>query len=325
MKYVKKAAFITLMLPLILLLSYVCSVLFSAKIILATSLLAIVFMIVMNCEDSCDLFEKRLDFDFPFSENDSEQVTAYIINMDSAKERLKYVQDQVKKLKIPHKRIAAVDGNKIKNMEEIVDIESYKAFFKMLPEPGTIGCFLSHEKAWRSFLESGDEFALVFEDDVSFNPEELQEMIGRLIKHKHLWDIVGLELLHDGNPLKLITLSIRSSLCIYLTQVTHAGAYLINRKAALALLEKMYPIKMPVDHYITLSWEFGTKFCGIEPRFVHQKFGDSQIKVGEPQKLSFGDMLGEDLLLTHFVYHFYTSAMKTLYNMYTYIFHSFGF
>lgn len=324
MKYIKKAAFITLILPLILIFSYICSVLFSAKIVFATALLIITIIIAIDFENSCDLFKKNFNLDMRFSESDSCKITAYIINMDSAKERLKYVQDQVKKLKIPYKRIPAVDGNELKNIEEIVDIESYKAFFKMLPEPGTIGCFLSHEKVWRKFLASKDEFALVFEDDVSFDPQELQEIISQLTKHKNLWDIVGLELLHNGNPVKLITLSMKRSLCIYLTQVTHTGAYLINRKAAFALLEKMYPIKMPIDHYFTMSWEFGTKFCGVEPRLVHQNFGGSQIKEEKIQKMSFQEMFYDDLLLTHFIYHIYSSGMKTLYNTYTYLLHLFN-
>ena len=34
-----------------------------------------------------------------------------------------------------------------------LDYERFKSYFKMLPERGTIGCSLSHEKALKKFLD----------------------------------------------------------------------------------------------------------------------------------------------------------------------------
>ncbi len=245
------------------------------------------------------------------------KVTAYILNLDRAIERLQFILPQVLDLGIPYERIPAIDGNTLngKELANIADIESYKNYFKMFPEPGTIGCTLSHEKALKSFLSSDNEFAVIFEDDVQFDPKELSEIITSVIEKKHLWDIVGFELNHNGNPLKIANISQKKYLALYMTNVKHAGAYIINRVAAHKLLKKIYPIKMPFDHYYTHSWEFRLIFCGIEPRVVEQKFGDSQIKSANYKKIK-----SLSILIRNAIYNVYTSLMHIMYNFYCYLF-----
>jgi glycosyl transferase family 25 len=197
----------------------------------------------------------------------------------------------------------------------MVDYESYKNFFKMAPENGTIGCFLSHEAAWKRFMESDNEFAVIFEDDAQFEPQQLANTIASLIEEKLLWDIVGLELNHHGSPVTVKELSCGKRLVAYLTNVKHSGAYMINRNAARLLWQKIYPIKMPIDHYFTRSWEFGLKFCGIEPRLVKQALGDSQIKSENLiRKKSVG------IFIRNIAYNICTSVMHTAYNLCCYIY-----
>jgi glycosyl transferase family 25 len=193
----------------------------------------------------------------------------------------------IRALQLPTEIISAIDGKAMsrQEIESISDVESYKNFFKMQPEVGTIGCSLSHEKTWRRFLESDNEFAIIFEDDVKFHPAELRETVKLVMEKKALWDIVNFETKHGGCPVKITELRNQKCLVFYLTNVTHAGCYLINRKAARKLLDNFYPIKMPLDHYFTTTWELDLKFVGIEPRIVFQRFGDSQIKTASPKKI----------------------------------------
>ncbi|GHT96634.1 hypothetical protein FACS1894122_15100 [Alphaproteobacteria bacterium] len=241
-----------------------------------------------------------------------------VINLDRATERLSYVLPNISALCIPYEVVSAIDGKELsqETVESIVDIESYVKFFKMLPEPGTIGCSLSHEKALKRFLESDNEFAVIFEDDVSFDPAQLSEIIKELMEKKHLWDIVSFELNHHGHPMKIAQLSHEKSLVFYLTNVKHAGAYMINRDTACKLLKYFYPIKMPFDHYFTRSWELGIKFCGVEPRIVEQKFGNSQIKVSESKKIRSARILAHN-----FCYNVSTSIKQTAYNLFCYLSH----
>jgi GR25 family glycosyltransferase involved in LPS biosynthesis len=186
----------------------------------------------------------------------------------------------------------------------------------MFPEPGTVGCSLSHKIAWELFLESADEFAVIFEDDIKFDPQELSETIAAVMEKKHLWDIVGFELNHRGFPLTTAVLSNNKKLVVHLTNVKHAGAYIINRRAARLLLQKFYPIKMPVDHYYTRAWEFGIRFCGVEPRPVMQEFGDSQIKIKQTRER----VETLQVMFANFFYNIHTSLMFFWYNFYCFKF-----
>jgi glycosyl transferase family 25 len=239
----------------------------------------------------CDNFDDH--------EVSSGKIGAYLINLDRATERLNFVMPSISALGFQVERISAIDGRNLSKTQinSIVDEKTYRMIFKMLPEKGTIGCSLSHEKAWRAFLKSDNEFAIIFEDDVKFDPDELSQTIKSVIEKKSLWDIANFETKHRGCPIRISKLNDdkydenhdgkyeTKYLVRYLTNVTHAGCYLINRKAAHELLLKFYPIKMPVDHYFTTCWEFDLRFAGIEPRIVSQKFGNSQIKTLPPRKI----------------------------------------
>jgi len=208
-------------------------------------------------------------------------IIAYLINLDRSKKRLSYVQPKIKQLDIPMERISAIDGVKLSKTEikNSVDLESYHNFLGHNPRMGTIGCSLSHIKAWQAFLASDKEFAIIFEDDVSFNPQQVKEAIVNLLAYPDKWDIANLETYHHGFPLTIQNFDNGTRIVVYLNDITHAGAYVLNRNAAELLLQKALPIKIPIDHYFTRGWEFGLKFTGVEPRLVKQGYGDSEIEV----------------------------------------------
>lgn len=256
--------------------------------------------------------ESHLDFKI-HSEFISDSVGAFLINLDRATDRLEFVKPHVDQLGIPVERISAVDGSLLSDeeIEKVCDKERFKKYFKMMPERGTIGCSLSHKKAWRRFLESEYEFALIFEDDVVFNPHELKSCVESAIEKKDLWDVLSFEMIHDGWPVKVANLHVDKWMSLYLANVTHSGCYLLNRNAAKKLLEKFYPIVVPVDHYITASWEFDIKFAGVEPRIVTQNFGNSQIKTDSVQKID--DL---SIKISNAVFNIRRSVVRFLYNLY---------
>ena len=203
----------------------------------------------------------------------------YLINLARSTKRLEYVRPNIEALNLPWQRIEAVDGKMLseEKISSILDSKQYIIYQGSYPNRGTLGCSLSHIKAWQKFLGTNDSYAIIMEDDITFQPFKLKKVLQELASMPDVWDIVNLELSHNGLPLRLRHLP-ENDLSIYLTEVTHAGAYLLNRKAAHILLEKALPIKMPIDHYFTRSWEFGLKFTGIEkPRLISQQFGDSEI------------------------------------------------
>jgi glycosyl transferase family 25 len=246
-------------------------------------------------------------------------VGAYVISLDRSVARYEKIKPFLEKLSLPVEKINAVDGAKLpfKEIEKKVDINSYINFMGKAPQRGTIGCSLSHIKTWEAFLASDFEYALIFEDDVTFNPSLVLNSIQDLITHSTMWDMVIFEIHHRGLPLMVEYLPhVNRELSVYLTSITHSGAYLINRATARKFLAKALPIKMPIDHYFTRSWELDVRILGIEPRIVHQTFGDSEInktkRVGENANL-------EKINIPRFVFNVESAIMRFFYNISLYV------
>jgi glycosyl transferase, family 25 len=204
----------------------------------------------------------------------------YTINLKQHTQKYEDTYNQLSHLGWPIHRIEAIDGKKLsdEDLKQYTDLLSYQAFERLNPNKGTIGCSLSHFEAWQEFLKSDYEFALITEDDIEFDPVALKISIENLTHHKELWDINLFEIFHYGLPVHGLPLTINKfdndgrAINVYLLDIIHAGAYLINRNAASKLLSKALPIKMPVDHYFTRGWELGNLvITGVEPRIVSQK------------------------------------------------------
>lgn len=205
----------------------------------------------------------------------------FVINLDRSKERLLKIQPLVDQLGFNVERIAAIDGSLLSadEIKEKVNEKKYLQHMGDFPKRGTIGCSLSHIKTWEKFLQSNSGFAIIFEDDVSFDPVKMKQIIEELLLNQKLWDVVSFEIHRKGTPLTIKKLKNDQKLVLYLTEITDAGAYIINRQAAEKLLARALPINIPIDLYYGRSWEFGFKFTGIEnPRLIQQTFGDSEIR-----------------------------------------------
>lgn len=207
-----------------------------------------------------------------------EDIAAYVINFDKSGDRYQHIQPLVAELGYPYERISAVDGSKLQEAEldDLVNFSNFRRFTGRNPRRRNIEGSLSHLNVWRNFLKSGHKYALVLEDDMQFDPAKLRGVIEQLQFYPHLWDITSFEVSHRGAPVDLAKLG-GTDLVLYLTRVSHIGAYIINRDAAQKLLARALPIQMPIDHYFTRSWEFGLIFAGVEPRAV-QQVGASEIK-----------------------------------------------
>lgn len=210
-------------------------------------------------------------------------IQAYVINLDKSKERLAYITPQLQNLGYNFERIRAVYGKEIPQ-EERDRLVSNKLNRENIA-PGVIGCYLSHMKTWKTFLESKHKYALIFEDDVKFDHKTLRKVVDGILQTKSKWDIVNIDLFHYGYPSAVEKIpGTECSLCKYRTRVSHMGCYIINRNAAIKLLSKALPILMEVDQYFSRSWELGTVFRGVEPRIVRQEFGDSEIMSQKPKE-----------------------------------------
>ncbi|MSO13575.1 glycosyltransferase family 25 protein [Rickettsiales endosymbiont of Trichoplax sp. H2] len=267
---------------------------------------------VLNNKQNSKLTKDNLSTPYN-SHYTKDSIGIYLINLKRSKDRLRTIKPLLEQLNMPYTIVQAVDGNFIpkEKINHLVDFNNYNKYLGHSPKLGTIGCSMSHFKVWKQFLESNNQFALVLEDDISFNPNLFRKIIGKSLRISELWDILSFDISHGGLPIKIKKIINKYSLNYYLFNISHAGAYLINRDAAYKQLKSSLPIKMPVDHYFLRSWEFDVKFAGIEPRIVYQTFGDSEINNVKDTK----NIKVKKDKLQKFVFIIKTEIIRFIYNL----------
>ena len=234
--------------------------------------------LIGNCnilKDDVTFNEKEYSTEFSIDD-----VKIFVINLDKSIDRWNRLNPLLKDLGIEHERISGVLGAALPDSEKqtLVDHDQYNNFMSIKADNGTIGCYMSHIKVWKEFLKSGYKYAIVMEDDINFTPGELKTVIDDLKNTDRDWDIVSLNLAHDGWPVFVDEIgNTGKNLVRYRRRVSLTGCYMLTRSGAVKLLKKALPIKMPVDYYFVRSWELGTVFYGLEPRMVFQVDPESEI------------------------------------------------
>jgi glycosyl transferase family 25 len=141
---------------------------------------------------------------------------------------------------VPFVRVSAIEGKTL-----TFPIEGYDAFMFFWNEgreasPGEIGCYLSHIKALKMFLESGKEFAIICEDDAMPIPESY-EAVKQAIVHSETWDLLRLcgGRIKSSFPYQMLVQG--HHLCTSITDMIPATAYVVTRCAAEKLIQKLLP------------------------------------------------------------------------------------
>jgi glycosyl transferase family 25 len=200
-------------------------------------------------------------------------VGIFLINLDRSPERLTRLLPLMSKLPYPLERVPGVDGQALgpERLKELAATHEFYAYMGRPPARGEVGCFLGHVNAWRQLLRSPYAYALIFEDDVAFDPSVVERVVDDLIKQRHLWDICNLDIRPKGcSKTGYFTLKKLqdTSLRVYYDGVYFTDAYLINRKAARALLKHVVPMGVTVEDYFARPWEFGLKYTAVCPNVV---------------------------------------------------------
>lgn len=174
------------------------------------------------------------------------QVLVFAINLRNASHRWVFIRRQCEGIGLAPLRIAAFTGAETLPKDIVWTVDELLCKGWCRPE---IGCLLSHMAAWRSFLATANEFALILEDDVIFGRDA-----------RKVIDTVAF----DSNPhlIKLETwfhstfinrnpdYFISHNTAIHRLRSLHKGsaAYLINRPAAELLLGLLSRVPSRADN-----------------------------------------------------------------------------
>ncbi|WP_372808411.1 glycosyltransferase family 25 protein [Pontiella sp.] len=213
-------------------------------------------------------------------------MNAYVINLPDAAERREHVQTKLAAEGIDMVLVEAVLGRALELPHPDYDETAYRLRHGKRTNLSELGCYFSHIKALGMFLESGHEHALILEDDVDWSVD-LRGVLDAALAHAQRFDLLRLEGTHSGSPVKVADMQNGFSLCCNLSRYTGSGAYLVNRKAAAAMVDQLRPMRLPYDHAFDREWTFGITALSLRPAPIHQRkdFG-SQI-VGQTSYKSF--------------------------------------
>lgn len=191
------------------------------------------------------------------------RLDVYLINLDRAETRRDAMLSKLAEAGLSAQRIAAIDGKLLSFPTPDFCALSYGALHGRRTCPPEVGCYLSHVECAKTFLKGDADFALILEDDVIFADDFLQT-IDDAICHAQDWDILRLTTVNRGRKFPFKTISPDRQLAIALTREKGAGAYIINRKAADWIANRLLPMRLAYD--IAYDLEF---FTGLMAAFVY--------------------------------------------------------
>jgi GR25 family glycosyltransferase involved in LPS biosynthesis len=166
----------------------------------------------------------------------------YWINLQRSKDRADKMTKFLANIDMPEEKIVRVnafDGHA--GLTDIMHMFHFMNKTKYKMTPGAYGCLLSHLETIRRFYESGEERALILEDDVNLEAMPYWDKpISQIIEEAPKdWQIISLKW---GHPLaEPSTLYTRWSELCYFT-----AAYIINRAGAEKIVNACWRENVPV-------------------------------------------------------------------------------
>lgn len=94
---------------------------------------------------------------------------AYVINLERRTDRREHVEQELSKMPyIDFEIVKAVDGRAMTPEEKSkrFDIDKFEKRYSKQADNGAVGCELSHQKCYKKIVNSSENYALIFEDDM---------------------------------------------------------------------------------------------------------------------------------------------------------------
>ena len=189
---------------------------------------------------------------------------AFILNLEAAADRWSAVTDRFARTKIEPVRVPAIQGANLSLPIPEFDGRRFHRLHGRATNLREIGCYLSHVAAMRAFLETDDAHGLICEDDI-VPRANLEAVLASATGHARHWNVLRVTGLGDGVPVRVRALCGDAHLCISLGRVKGAGAYVVDRTAARAFVDRLLPMWLPFDHAVDREWWFGLRAAYVLP------------------------------------------------------------
>lgn len=195
----------------------------------------------------------------------------FVINLSRASDRWAFTCENLKSAGLEFVRVEAIDGSHLLLPHPNVSERGLRWMHGSKPNMALVGSYLSHLNALKQFLDSGDNFGVIAEDDIA--PQDFcRKAIEESLEYAEYWDIVRLSGLRHIRMIRHFPIAGGRSLGVSLTRLTGAGAYLVNRNAAETMIQKLRVMKLPFDHAFDREWTWGLRAMVVFPFPFKQKF-----------------------------------------------------
>jgi len=190
---------------------------------------------------------------------DLTDVKLYYINLDIRKDRKKQFESQAALAAMPPvERVSAVHGlslniqsDKRIGLHTRVQVTTeYRRSHYEIHSRGAVGASFSHIKAWKTFLASGLNYALIMEDDIHLPPTFAMMVKDCMRDLPEKWDIWIMGWNHNPGDVN----SKSKDMSNHIREVLHftgAHCYLLSRAAAKILYKEAFPIETHIEHYMS--------------------------------------------------------------------------
>ncbi|QDR82045.1 glycosyltransferase family 25 protein [Sporomusa termitida] len=217
----------------------------------------------------------------------SSNVICILINLDRSPERLLQMQQRLSRLNLPFQRCVAIDGGLVNFSEKEINADEYERCHGKYVTTTEVACYISHYRALEMFVASDKEFALILEDDMEFS-NDFPLVLNDLTTNHDNWDMIKFNGTSNwAVPVTKKKLIKDYRLIFNFLHQAKAGAYLLNRYAAISYLDKMLPMTVPIDHEFLKFWKYGIKIFTVLPFPAWESGAESTINyamVGKNRK-----------------------------------------
>ncbi|PWM29276.1 MAG: hypothetical protein DBX55_07490 [Verrucomicrobia bacterium] len=208
---------------------------------------------------------------------DSANYKIFVINLDSRKDRLARITDNLNRLGVEFDRFQAVFMERDRNSPRILNAplkfnSAKNRLFDFNPiSPGALGCYYSHMLVWKKILDEKLDFAVILEDDADLgeNFPDAVNLLGRLKN----WDYIKIPPSHlalkvsKSAPVPLRHASSASPaaefrLCAWRKVPFLTTVECVSFQGAKKLLS-VGEFYRPIDFDLQFYWRFGVKIFGL--------------------------------------------------------------
>lgn len=185
-------------------------------------------------------------------------IQIYAINLDRSVDRWNALSRRAEEFQLPIVRVSGVDGTQTPPQQRVdCDIAAFEFKNGRTMLPGEYGCYRSHLKALTQFLASGDDLAVIVEDDIVL-PADLLDRVRAAVAAVPDADVIKF-FNHRVVAFRRIA---TSSLGDEIGRAAHgplgsSACYAVSRSGAQRLLEGMQVMEFPLDMALERGWASG--------------------------------------------------------------------